>query len=321
MKAARLVGPRQFEILDVPTPELKPNEVLVRNETVSICGSDLLTYDRVLPEEEYPWRVGLPCHECCGVIEESFDPSLKKGQRVIALTYTGALMEYVPCPIDRIVPIPDNNVPAHVWALAQPMGTVIHAVQKMGSVLGRTVVILGQGPIGLSFTDLLSKAGASKVIVTDVHDYRLALAKTIGATHTINAKNDDVVKAVAELTNGVGADFAVDACGLHETNNQSFLTLRQGGTSVIFGMPHGDPIVPIDWAGMYFKLPNMIVVNSARSNEVTPAVKTCVDLMVQGRLDPSYMISHRLPLEEVGKAYELFSKREDNAVKVLISMV
>ena len=77
MKAARLVGPRQFEILDVPTPELKPNEVLVKMETMSICGSDLLTYDRVMPEEDYPWRIGLPCHECCGVIEESFDSHLE----------------------------------------------------------------------------------------------------------------------------------------------------------------------------------------------------------------------------------------------------
>src|SRR4051794_15431873 len=120
MKAARLVGPRQFEILDVPTPDLKPNEVLVKMETMSICGSDLLTYDKVLPEEDYPWRIGLPCHECCGVIEESFDPSLKKGQRVVALTYTGGLMEYVPCTIDRIVPVQDGIDP-HLWVLAQPV--------------------------------------------------------------------------------------------------------------------------------------------------------------------------------------------------------
>ena len=319
MKAARLVGPRQFEILDVPTPELKPNEVLVKMETLSICGSDMLTYDKVMPEEDYPWRIGLPCHECSGVIAESHDPSIKEGDRVVALTYTGGLMEYAPCAVDRIVPVPAGVTP-HLAVLAQPVGTVIHAVQKMGTVLGKTVVILGQGPIGLTFTDLIVRGGASTVIVTDVHDYRLDIARSIGATHTINAARDDVVEAVSEITKGAMADFSVEACGIPETCNQAFKTLRMNGTTVIFGMPHAEPVFPFDWGAMYFKLPNMIVTNSARSNEVTPAVKTAIELMAQGRLDPSYMVSHRLPFEEVGKAYELFSKRQDNAVKVLISV-
>src|SRR5215208_4528967 len=186
MKAARLVGPRQFEILDIETPSLKPGEVLVKMETLSICGSDLLTYDRVMAEEDYPWRIGLPCHECSGVIAESNEPELPVGQRVVALTYTGGLMEYVPVPKERIVPVPDSVNPT-LAVLGQPVGTVIYSVQKMGSVLGRSVVILGQGPIGLAFTALLSRAGATQIIVTDVMDYRLEIAKRGGPTHTINA--------------------------------------------------------------------------------------------------------------------------------------
>src|SRR5918996_886948 len=104
MKAARLVGPRQFEILDVETPSPKQGEVLVRLEYASICGSDLLTYDRVFPEEDYPLRVGLPCHETSGVIEESMDESLQKGQRVVALTYTGGLMPYTSLAARRSIP-------------------------------------------------------------------------------------------------------------------------------------------------------------------------------------------------------------------------
>jgi threonine dehydrogenase-like Zn-dependent dehydrogenase len=81
MKAARLVGPRQFEFLDVEKPSPKPGEVLVKIEYASICGSDLLTYDKVFPEEDYPLRTGLPCHETSGVVEESMDESLKPGDR------------------------------------------------------------------------------------------------------------------------------------------------------------------------------------------------------------------------------------------------
>jgi len=317
MKAARLAGPRQFEFLDIPTPEIKDNEVLVRMEQLAICGSDLLTYDKVMPEEDYPWRTGLPCHECFGTIAESHDPNFPVGMRVVALTYAGGLMEYAPCPVDRLVPVPDH-LPAHFAVLAQPVGTVVHAVQKMGTVLGKTVVVLGQGPIGLSFTDFLVKGGATQVIVSDIIDYRLEAAKKIGATHTINATKDNIVEAVAEITKGAMVDFAVEACGLHETTNQVFKVLRAQGTAVIFGMPHGDPIVPFDWGAMYMKLPTMLVINSARSNEVTPAVRTSMELMAQGRLDPSYMVTHNVPFLEVGTAYENFSKRTNGAIKVLI---
>ena len=157
MKAARLVGPRQFEILDVDTPSPKPGEALVKLETLSICGSDLLTYDRVFAEEDYPRPAGLPCHETSGVVVESLDESLKPGERVVALTYSGGLFEYVAMPAARCIPVPES-VPAHLAVLAQPVGTVIYAVQKMGSVLGKTVVVLGQGPIGLTFTDLIARA-------------------------------------------------------------------------------------------------------------------------------------------------------------------
>ena len=317
MKAARLAGPRQFEFLDIPTPEIKDNEVLVRMEQLAICGSDLLTYDKVMPEEDYPWRIGLPCHECFGTVAESHDPNIPVGQRVVALTYAGGLMEYAPCAIDRIVPVPDH-LPAHLAVLAQPVGTVVHAVQKMGSVLGKTVAVLGQGPIGLSFTDFLIKGGATRVIVSDVVDYRLEAAKRIGATHAINAAKDDVVEAVAEITKGAMVDFSVEACGMHETSNQAFKVLKVQGTAVIFGMPHGDPVVPFEWASMYMKLPQMVVVNSARSNEVTPAVRTSMELMAQGRLDPSYMVTHNVPFTDVGRAYEHFSRRTDGAIKVLI---
>jgi len=319
MKAARLVGPRQFEILDVDTPTPKEGEVLVRLEYASICGSDLLTYDRVFPEEEYPLRVGLPCHETSGVVEESRDDSLRKGQRVVALTYTGGLLQYTAIAANRCIPVPDS-IDARLAVLCQPIGTVIYAVQKLGSVLGKKVVILGQGPIGLGFTDFLSRAGATQVIVTDVIDARLEMARRYGATHTVNAAREDVVEAVKEVTKGELADVVVEACGLPETCNQVFHCLKMHGTACIFGMPHGEPVFPFDWASMYYKLANVVVTNSARAGEVAGSVKTAVELIAQGRIDPSAMITHDVPFNEVGRAYEMFSRRTDGAVKVLIKL-
>jgi threonine dehydrogenase-like Zn-dependent dehydrogenase len=319
MKAARLVGPRQFEIMDAPVPSIESGQVLVRTEHLSICGSDLLTYDKVFPEEDYPLAVGRPCHECSGVVEESMDDRIKKGQRVVALTYAGALMEYVTCPADRVVPVPEHVKP-ELAVLCQPVGTVIYAVEKLGSVLGKTIVVIGQGPIGLGFTDLLARSGASQVIVTDVVDARLALAKKIGAADTINSSRENVVERVKELTGGAMADVVVEACGLPETCNQVFELIKVQGTAVIFGMPHGEAVFPFEWALMYSRLPNIIVTNSARAGEVFPYVVKCVDLVSRGRLDLSYLVSHHIPFDEVGRAYELFSRRTDNAVKVVIDL-
>jgi 2-desacetyl-2-hydroxyethyl bacteriochlorophyllide A dehydrogenase len=319
MKAARLVGPRQFEILDVETPSPKPGEVLVRLEYASICGSDLLTYDRVLPEEDYPLRVGLPCHETSGVIEESMDDSLQKGQRVVALTYTGGLMQYTSIAAGRCIPVPDSVDP-RLAVLCQPIGTVVYAVQKLGSVLGKKVVILGQGPIGLGFTEFLSRAGATQVIVSDIVQARLDMARKFGATDTIDASKEDVIERVKEVTNGELADIVVEACGLHETSNQVFHCLRMHGTACIFGMPHGDPVFPFDWGSMYYKLPNIIVTNSARAGEVVDVVKVAVELIRQGRIDPGRMITHDVELGNVGRAYELFSRRIEGAVKPIIKL-
>ena len=319
MKAARLVGPRRFEFSDVEAPSPKPGQVLVRAEYLSVCGSDLRTYDKTLPEESYPLAIGAPCHECSGVIEESFDERFRKGQRVIALRNVG-LFEYAAVNADDVVPVPDNGLDPALWVICQPVGTVLYAVQEMGAVLGKRVVVLGQGPIGLSFTDLLARGGARQVIVTDVHDYRLETARKLGATHTINAARDNVPEAVAEITGGQMADIAVEATGRPETCNQVFQVIKMRGLSVVFGMTHDEEVFPFDWESMYMKLPRMVVTNSARIGDRTESVSAAVDLVSQGRIDLTPYVSHRLPWTDVGRAYDLYSGKKENSLKVVMNV-
>ena len=177
MKAARIVGPQQLEVLDIDMPKPQPGEVLVRMEHLSICGSDLLTYEKVLPEEDYPGRTGYPCHECAGVVVESFDPAFKQGDRVISLAYSGGLVEYSAVTPDLLVRVPES-IDQSLGVMIQPIGTVIYALQRAGSVYGKRVVVLGQGPIGLIFTDLLVRGGASQVIVTDVVENQTKIIKS-----------------------------------------------------------------------------------------------------------------------------------------------
>jgi threonine dehydrogenase-like Zn-dependent dehydrogenase len=188
----------------------------------------------------------------------------------------------------------------------------------MGSILGRRVVIIGQGPIGLSFTDFVSRAGARQVIVADKHDYRLDMAKRLGATHTINAAREDIVEAVAEYTKGAMADVTVEACGRPEAAHYVFETMRMQGTAIIFGLSHDDSTYAFNWSLLEDKLPRIIATNSARSGDMPDAVDAVVDLVSQGRLSVSHLLTHRMGWSDVDKAYETYSNKLDNSLKVVM---
>jgi threonine dehydrogenase-like Zn-dependent dehydrogenase len=319
LKAARLVGPRQFEFEDSAMPSPNEGEVLVKMEYFSVCGSDLRMYDRVFPEEDYPLRLGAPCHENVGIVQESRDDRFKPGQRVIALQ-SGGLLEYAAVPARNAVPVPDaGGIDPAKWVLCQPVGTVLYAAQQIGTILGKRVVILGQGPIGLSFTDFVARGGARQVIVADLLDYRLDVARSLGATHTINASREDVIEAVQEITGGELADVAIEACGRPETSHQVFEAMRMQGTAIIFGIAHDEDVFEFDWNAMTSKLPRTIVTNSARSGDMPDTVSATVDLVDQGRLSLDHLLTHRMGWEDVGKAYETYSAKLENSLKVVMN--
>ncbi len=219
-------------------------------------------------------------------------------------------------PARNAVPVPDGTDPAK-WVLCQPVGTVLYARQQIGTILGKRVVILGQGPIGLSFTDFLARGGARQVIVADLYDYRLDVARSLGATHTLNPTRDNVIEAV--ITGGELADIAIEACGRPETCHQVFESLRMQGTVVIFGIAHDEDVFEFDWNAMTTKLPRIIVTNSARSGDMPDTVSATVDLVTQGRLSLDHLLTHRMGWEEVGRAYETYSAKLENSLKIVMN--
>jgi threonine dehydrogenase-like Zn-dependent dehydrogenase len=285
---------------------------------LSVCGSDLRTYDRTLPEEDYPLPVGAPCHECVGEIVESHDPRFRAGETVITLA--GGLVEYAAVPVREVVPLKDGVDP-RLAVLCQPAGTVLYSCQQMGTILGQRAVVIGQGPIGLNFTDLLVRGGALQVITADRHDYRLEHSAKLGATHTVNVTREDLIERVREITDGAMADIAVEACGRPEAFNQMFQSLRLAGTAILFGMQHDfEGPLPLDWERMYERQPRMIATSSARAGERAKTVAAVVDLVSQGRLDLSYQATHRVKFDDVGKAFEMYSGKLDNSLKIIIDL-
>ena len=320
MRGAQLAGYRKFDIIEAATPQTRDGQVLIKTERASICGSDLRTYDRALPEESYPIRLGAPCHEVLGEIVESRTDELKVGDRVIVIpTNSGGLVEYMAEGPDRCIKIPGDG-DLSVWMMGQPVGTVMYALQESDNVLGKTVVILSQGAIGLGFTQLMALQGAKHVIVTDLLDYRLDLAKQIGAPHTLNPTRDNIIEAITEITGGQMADVAVEACGRPETCNQVFQTLRKRGQAILFGMTHTEDSFMFDYHAMYTKIPRINVANSAAAGENINSIRECVSLMEQGRLDLSHLVTHRMAFDDVQAAHDMYSDKTDNVIKVVMEV-
>ncbi len=320
MKAARLAGPKHFEIVDTEMPNLVDGQCLVKLERVSVCGSDIRHGYQVHPEEEYPMPFGSPCHELAGVVVESRTDSFHEGQRAIVIPQrgSGGLVEYIVSGPERMILLPDQG-PLDEWVMCQPSGTVLYSCQQMPNLLGKNVLVLGQGSIGLSFTMITSRCGARTVTGVDLLDYRLEKSKEFGATHTVNPDRENVEEAVSEITGGAGPDVVVEAAGYPDTWNMAFKLIRPFGTIIIFGI-QADDFVPIEHNLLMEKQPRIIPTTGARSGDPTSHIKEIVGLRERGWCDPAGLITHRIGLSQVQEAYDMYEQRQDNIIKVVMDI-
>ena len=322
MKAARLTGPKQFELFETEAPTAGDGQCLIKLEQVSVCGSDIRTeYSRLFPEEHYPARLGAPCHECAGVVVESRCEEFHKGQRVIVIPgadTSHGLVEYIASRPSRMIALPDEGDLSE-WVMCQPSGTVLYSCQRMGNVLGQNVAVVGQGGIGLSFTMLAAMMGARRVIGIDLLDYRLEWAKSFGATHTINPGQQEVVQAIQDIVGGEGADVVVEATGFPDAFNLCFRLVKQLGTVVLFGIQTSDTI-PLEHDLMMAKQPTIVPTVGARTPNVTAHIERMVELKTRGLVDPGRMVTHRIGFGDVQRAYDMYEQQQDEVIKVVMSL-
>ena len=320
MRAARLAGPKHFEFIDTDMPVAGDGECLIKLERVSVCGSDCRHGFNIHPEEQYPMEPGRPCHELAGVIVESRTDEYREGQRVIAIPArgSGGLMEYMTSDPSRMILLPDEG-PLDEWVMCQPSGTVLYSCQQMPNILGKNVVIMGQGSIGLSFAMITSRMGASNVAVVDPLDYRLEKSKHFGSTHQINPDKENVDEAVLDITDGVGPDVIVEASGYPGPFNDCFRLVRQFGTIMVFGV-QADDFVPVEHNYIMDKQPRMIGTTGARSGDPTTQIKHMVALRQRGWCEPADLITHRMDFSDVQKAYDMYDTQQDEIIKVIIDI-
>lgn len=318
MKAGHIVEPRRLEIVEAPLPSLDDfagEPVLVKLRTAALCGSDFPRFLGGMFDVTFPRPVCDSLHEIIGEVVESRSDRFQPGDQVMAIPpdHRG-LSEYFLADASMVIPLPDYEPREHL-VLAQPLGTVIWACRKLGPVMHQDAVVIGQGPIGLMFNQLLSNLGARRIIALDKLDYRLELGRKLKATHTFNVDRDDARDAVMDLTGGRGADIVVEAVGQDpETVRTAIDLAARDGAVVMFGLPKTrDYALPV-WDVMY---KNLRFIGSVHP-EAQRDWPLALDMVTQGRIDVASLITHRLPFTEAQRAFMLAVDKDDRPVKVLL---
>jgi 2-desacetyl-2-hydroxyethyl bacteriochlorophyllide A dehydrogenase len=320
MKAIQVTGPRHLEIIEAPMPEPSDGEVLIKLAALSICGTDMTAYRHPHPEEDYPLGVGTPCHECAGTIVESKSADWPVGRRVIylpALNLNGGA-EYVVAQPETLVSLPDEG-DLGKWLMCQPFGTVLYALSQAGQIADMNVAVLGQGCIGLLFTMVLKELGAGKIIAIDPNEHRLAMSRKLGANLAINTSRVAPVKVVQEVFGNLGADVVVDATGDAKAFDTCVEMARMYGTLVLFGIPE-ERKVTFDYLAAISKQLTMIGTVSATCEDPARPIQEAIDILSKGKIDLSWMITHRFAFDEAPAAYDLYANRNDGLIKLILNI-
>lgn len=321
MKAARVVARRKIEFLDVPEPgPLEQGEVQINLESLSICGSDIyLEYDAELPEEDYPFIPGAPMHECAGVVVDSRDPDYKEGQRVIVIPRDVAgMQEQLVQTADRLIKLPDWGDLAE-WVMCQHSGTALFSARRWGNPMGKKIAVIGQGGIGLTFTMIAERQGALQIVGIDLEEYRCRKSSELGATHTINASNENTVEASTDITGGEMFDVVVDASGDPEGLGLAIDLVKDQGQIVSFSLV--DPTsVTFDhrkWMGKNIQMNATVM---AATNEPVQEIRDIVALKERGWIDPGVLKTHEVAFKDAQSAFEMYRLRQDGVIKIAMSI-
>ncbi|HNX31547.1 MAG TPA: L-threonine 3-dehydrogenase [Holophaga sp.] len=334
VKAERAPG---LTMMDVPVPEVGPNDVLIRIHKSAICGTDMHIWNwdawsqKTIP---VPMHVG---HEYVGVIERvgSAVTGYKGGERVtgeghivcghcrncragkrhlcpntlgVGVNRPGSFAEYLSLPAVNVFPVPDS-IPDDVVSIFDPYGNAAHTALSF-EMVGEDVLITGAGPIGIMGAAICKKAGARNVVITDVNDYRLNLALKLGATRAVNVARQDLKTVMEELGMTEGFDIGLEMSGNVAAFRSMLDSMVNGGRIALLGLLGED--VAIDWGKVIFKGLFLKGIYGREMFETWYKMTT----MIQSGLDISAVITHRFPIEEFRKGFEVMNS--GNSGKVVL---
>jgi len=321
-RAALLKGAYNIELIE---RELicGEDEVIVKNHLIGICGSDKTFYRGQLPprtaefrqEPKFPFYLG---HESGGTVVEvgSKVREYRVGDKVIAFGWNNNFADYFKAKVWELQLVPDG-LDMDMASLGEPIACAMHSGMKSGVQLGDTVVVMGAGFAGQIIAQCAKRKGGEKVIIVDVLDGKLALAKKMGADIAINSKTEDPAGVVLELTNGTGADVVIEAAGSESAINMCSQMVKHNGKFVWYSWVTQPVTLDISrWHDDGLEFINTTLVHHTWQERYV-WTKHALRPVIQGLVDVKSLITHEFRLEQIKEAFELVDKH-DTAIKVVL---
>lgn len=324
-------------MIDAPVPEYGPNDLLIKVKITAICGTDVHIYNwdawaqKTIP---VPMITG---HEFVGTVEavgsevEGYSPGdrvsgeghltcghcrncragkrhLCRNTRGVGVNRQGCFAEYLVIPADNAFKL-DDFISDEAAAIFDPFGNAVHTALSF-DVVGEDVLITGAGPIGIMAAAVARHAGARYIIITDVNDYRLNLARQMGATRAVNIQKDKLEDVMSELHMLEGFDVGMEMSGNAQAQNQLFSKMNNGGRVALLGIPPGQ--TPVDWNEIIFKGLHLKGIYGREMFETWYKMAA----MIRSGLDIARVITHRIPIDEFERGFEVM--RSGQSGKVLL---
>ena len=337
------------ELLEIPLPKIKDDEVLVKVRATSICGTDVHIYkwdpwsDARIGRQNLPQTLG---HEVAGDVVEvgSAVKGIKVGDYISAETHIphsqdlqallgqmhigermkilgvdcdGAFAEYFAVP-EVVCWVNDKSIPPEWATIQEPLGNACYAtLGEDADVAGKSMVIWGDGPISLFAVGVARACGVAKIFLIGKYDFNMDIGKRMGADYLLYANKDDVdrVEFVKDNTYGYGADIVLEMVGNPVSLEEGFKMIRKGGRFTAFGIAPESPC-PIDYNnGIVFKGCQIHGINGRKMFDTWYRVRS---LLASKRLDPSPVITHKYLLDDFEKGFEKMIERPRKSAKVVL---
>jgi len=337
VKQSVMTAPGKIEFRDVPVPEPGPGEVLVRMKRIGVCGSDIHVWHGKHALTPYPVVQG---HEVSGVIEKvggsvrgfstgdpvTIQPQVTCGTcypcrhgayhicdslKVMGFQTTGAGSEFFAVEASKVLKLP-RRMDLEQGAMIEPAAVAVHALGRGGDVKGRSVLVLGAGPIGNLVAQVARGLGAAKVMITDVSEFRLGKAKECGIDLCVNVGTSDLAAAVKEQFGDAKADLILECVGNQAAIAQAVAVARKGTDIIVVGVFGDRPVV--DMGTVQDRELRLIGTLMYRE----PDWKKAIDLVEAGKVRLAPLITDHYEFADYRKAYEYIDQNRERAMKVMI---